>query len=193
MNLVATLASFLSITTLVQSAKSDAAGEENLFLRHNGRVRGSYSNSTIGVVPRNRKRARTGDRPRNEKRARTGNGEKKLDPCQKVVDFWTSDRIKSACTEPLHMSFDESGEKKRDLQGRNLQTSVFDDPWEKGGDVLQAAGRLLFRMGSGYSSCSATAVRDGTKRNGRSIIITAAHCVFNSGTKKVSTFAVGSG
>lgn len=53
--------------------------------------------------------------------------------------------------------------------------------WSFGGAVQTAAGRLLYQMpnNGGWSSyvCSGTVVTDGT--TGRSIIITAAHCVYD--------------
>ena len=53
--------------------------------------------------------------------------------------------------------------------------------WANGGAIQTAAGRLLYEMpnGNGWSGyvCSGTAATDGT--NGRSIIITAAHCVYD--------------
>jgi len=50
--------------------------------------------------------------------------------------------------------------------------------WSAGGAVQKAAGRLLFEMGESYYVCSGTvATDDGT--SGRSIILTAAHCVYD--------------
>ena len=58
---------------------------------------------------------------------------------------------------------------------------VVNDRWAQGGAIQTAAGRLLYEMpnGNGWSGyvCSGTAVTDGT--TGRSIIITAAHCVYD--------------
>lgn len=53
--------------------------------------------------------------------------------------------------------------------------------WTTGGDVQKASGRLLFAMGVGnYYVCSGTVVTD--DKTGRSIIMTAAHCVFDEET-----------
>lgn len=49
--------------------------------------------------------------------------------------------------------------------------------WSAGGAVQKAAGRLLFEMTDGYYVCSGTVATDGT--SGRSIILTAAHCVYD--------------
>ena len=58
---------------------------------------------------------------------------------------------------------------------------VVNDRWAEGGAIQTAAGRLLYEMpnGGGWSGyvCSGTVTNDGTA--GRSIIITAAHCVYD--------------
>ena len=57
--------------------------------------------------------------------------------------------------------------------------------WSAGGAIQTAAGRLLYEMpnGGGWSGyvCSGTVAQDAT--TGRSIIITAAHCVYNDTAK----------
>ena len=57
--------------------------------------------------------------------------------------------------------------------------------WGFGGAIQTAAGRLLYEMpnGGGWSGyvCSGTVATDGT--TGRSVIITAAHCVYNDTAK----------
>ena len=67
---------------------------------------------------------------------------------------------------------------------RRLQSRVADSGWTSGGDVLKAAGRLMFRMGGGNYVCSATAVTDNAI-TGRSLIITAGHCVYDQPNKRV--------
>jgi len=67
--------------------------------------------------------------------------------------------------------------------------TVINAPWTGGGDVQTAVGRIYFEMPGnarrtrwlGYV-CSGTAVSDGTD-NGRSIILTAAHCVYDDANK----------
>jgi hypothetical protein len=67
--------------------------------------------------------------------------------------------------------------------------TVTNAEWTAGGDVQTAAGRIYFEMPnnarrngpwSGYV-CSGTAVTDGT--NGRSVILTASHCVYDDANK----------
>ena len=66
---------------------------------------------------------------------------------------------------------------------------IKNSPWTAGGAVQTAAGRLLYEMGgegSGdYYVCSGTAATDGA--TGRSIIITAAHCVYDDAAKVFAT------
>ena len=67
---------------------------------------------------------------------------------------------------------------------RKLQSRVADSGWTRGGDVLKAAGRLMFRMGSSNFVCSATSVTDNNTPD-RSVIITAGHCVYDQPNKRV--------
>jgi len=57
--------------------------------------------------------------------------------------------------------------------------------WTGGGAVQSTVGRILFNMGQGQYICSGTAVTDAT--NGRSIILTAAHCVYDDVAKEFAT------
>lgn len=71
--------------------------------------------------------------------------------------------------------------------------AVADATWPGGGNVQTAAGRLYFFMPDnagrpvGYV-CSGTAVTDGT--SGRSIVLTAAHCVYDDEHKVFATNAM---
>lgn len=60
--------------------------------------------------------------------------------------------------------------------------------WTDGGAVQTAAGRILFTLPDGDYVCSGTAVTDGT--TGRSVILTAAHCVYDDVAKVFSTNAL---
>jgi len=61
-----------------------------------------------------------------------------------------------------------------DCSGTELVTN---SRWTCGGAVQTAAGRILFTMGGSNYVCSGTVATDGT--SGRSIIITAAHCIYD--------------
>lgn len=59
--------------------------------------------------------------------------------------------------------------------------SVKNAEWTAGGVVQTASGRILFQMGSSLFVCSGTSVTDGV--TGRSVILTAAHCVYDDVAK----------
>lgn len=112
-----------------------------------------------------------------------------------IVNFWTSDRIRSA--KPVQMTVNDffgfefakenstitgnNGTATSPPGGRNRSLQVADSEWTQGGDIYEATGRLLFSRGTSNYLCSATAITDPEGLgNGRSIILTAAHCVFDS-------------
>jgi hypothetical protein len=115
---------------------------------------------------------------------------------KKVFDFWTAERIASAV--PLDIVcghgpndctyYDASAAIDGGWRRRKLQGVVPDAAWDQGGDVMEAAGRLLFAMDGGFYVCSGTAVTDDTI--GRSIILTAAHCVYDDSNKAFATQAM---
>lgn len=63
------------------------------------------------------------------------------------------------------------------------------DQWGFGGQVQQSAGRILFEMGDSWYVCSGTVIDDGDTP-GRSIILTAAHCVYDDVDKAFARTAV---
>lgn len=67
-------------------------------------------------------------------------------------------------------------------------SGVTSQRWTGGGDVQTAAGRILFQMPDGYYVCSGTAVTDGT--GGRSVVLTAAHCVYDDVANVFSSNAI---
>ncbi|MFZ8998483.1 MAG: trypsin-like serine peptidase, partial [Ilumatobacteraceae bacterium] len=60
--------------------------------------------------------------------------------------------------------------------------------WTGGGPVQSAAGRILFTMGGSNYVCSGTTVTDGV--TGRSIVLTAAHCIYDDVAKAFATNAL---
>jgi hypothetical protein len=77
------------------------------------------------------------------------------------------------------------------------QQLVTDKNWPYGGNIQFATGKILFEFrGQGDFVCSGTLVMDGNnglspnKSNGRSIIQTAAHCVYNDVLKEFATKAM---
>lgn len=115
-----------------------------------------------------------------------------------VIDFWTPSRVKDA--KPLHKTIDDfefpllnleqdqefNNPNNDTVNDENLQPLVSNDPWNLSGDVLEAVGRLMFKSGGNTYRCSAVAVTDGDLNNGRSLILTAAHCVYDDNRKIVS-------
>ena len=74
---------------------------------------------------------------------------------------------------------------------------VSDKNWPYGGSIQMATGKILFHFkGQGDFVCSGTVVMDGSNgsspnaQNGRSIIQTAAHCVYNDVLKEFATNAM---
>ncbi len=74
---------------------------------------------------------------------------------------------------------------------------VTDENWSHGGNIQLATGKILFQYpGQGDFVCSGTVVMDGNNgsspnaRNGRSIVQTAAHCVYNDIQKEFATNAM---
>jgi hypothetical protein len=67
----------------------------------------------------------------------------------------------------------------------SAEGTVTNDPWENGGAIQTSAGRIYFEMpyNDGWAGfvCSGTVVTDDT--TGRSIILTAAHCVYDDANK----------
>ncbi|MFV8816592.1 trypsin-like serine peptidase [Haliea sp. E17] len=68
--------------------------------------------------------------------------------------------------------------------------NVVNAQWTNGGTVQTAAGRILFVMGTDYYVCSGTLVNDGETSSDRSIILTAAHCVYDDVAKAFARSAI---
>ena len=95
-----------------------------------------------------------------------------------VISYWTPERIHNAV--PLHNGVGIFGRRKQ----RKLQ-AITNDEWNHGGDVVEAMGILLFTKGGINRRCSATAITDGST-DGQSLILTAAHCVYDDNANSVS-------
>jgi hypothetical protein len=62
--------------------------------------------------------------------------------------------------------------------------------WSNGGTVQTAAGRIFFVMGGLGYVCSGTLINDGETTSDRSIVLTAAHCVFDDVNKAFAESAI---
>lgn len=69
------------------------------------------------------------------------------------------------------------------------QSTVKNAEWTGGGAVQNAAGRIYFVMGGVAYVCSGTAVDDGSP-GGRSLVLTAAHCVYDDLAKEFASYAI---
>lgn len=67
-------------------------------------------------------------------------------------------------------------------------TKIGDASWAFGGQVQNAAGRILFAMADGLYVCSGTAVTDTV--SGVSLVFTAAHCVYDDLNKEFALNAM---
>jgi len=66
--------------------------------------------------------------------------------------------------------------------------NVVNERWTGGGDVQTAAGRILFTMAGQDFVCSGTVATDAT--TGRSVIISAAHCIYDDVNKAFASYAI---
>ncbi len=137
---------------------------------------------------------------------------KPSDKSKRIIEHWTPERIQNAT--PRDLVIDNKGLgyiRGRDgaliRHGSGKPIPMMGPPggggteppapahvvtnsgWSNGGLILQTAGRLLYEMPTnkrgtrwGAFVCSGTVVNDGA--TGRSVIITAAHCVFEDVSKK---------
>jgi hypothetical protein len=127
-----------------------------------------------------------------------GNGADARSEHQRIIDFWTPERVAQAV--PRDFVFDPGsgrylpanhapghggGKPGGGGPGGGDSSVVTGDSWTGGGEVVDGTGKVLFAMGSSYYICSASVVDD--TANGRSIILTAAHCVFNESTGLFAT------
>ncbi len=123
-----------------------------------------------------------------------GNGDEARAEHQRIVEFWTPERVAQAV--PRDFVLDPgtgrfSPSKKPDGKpgggpgggggggGGGEDTSVVTgSSWKEGGEIDGAVGKVLFAMGGSYYVCSATVIKD-PGGNDRSLILTAAHCVYD--------------
>ncbi|MHA6525940.1 trypsin-like serine peptidase [Tessaracoccus sp. G1721] len=100
---------------------------------------------------------------------------------QRIVDFWTKDKVAQAkprdfVRDPATGTFTQVAEPTAAALGA---------PWVDAGLVQKTTGKVLFAMGKSYYVCSASVVEDAV--SGRSIVVTAAHCVFDNKKAQFAT------
>lgn len=116
---------------------------------------------------------------------------------QRIIEFWTHERVAQAI--PRDIVFERgpgfvpvgkpsgtpgNGPGGGGGGGDEEPTSgvVTGASWEGGGDIADVEGKVLFQLGSSYYVCSATVVEDDSTDDGDSVIVTAAHCVYDHDT-----------
>ena len=99
---------------------------------------------------------------------------------QRIVDFWTAERVAQAVPRDFYLnpSTGQFTPAKKPAPPTPGTGYVPGSSWTGGGDIVGASGKVLFEMGGSYWICSATAIDD-PDGNDRSLIITAAHCVYD--------------
>lgn len=121
----------------------------------------------------------------------TAGQNKTKDYASSVFAFWTSERIKSA----VPKEFNRGGQSSLRNFTRNNTHVLPTNPsnWTFGGMVQTAIGQIFFCVEDKEKEqkcyrCSGTSVTDYT--DGRSIILTAAHCVYDEVVKKFTKFGI---
>lgn len=112
---------------------------------------------------------------------------------QRIIDFWTNERVAQAIPrdfvktgpgryEPVAKP-DKPG--KPGGGGSGGGGTVTGASWNGGGLVAETTGKVLFEMSGSYYVCSASLVAD--SKPGRSIVLTAAHCVYDEAGEAFAT------
>jgi hypothetical protein len=99
----------------------------------------------------------------------------------KTLSFWTLNRVSQAVPRAFVRDMSSgafTNPSKRPV--RNESWQILGASWTNGGEVSENTGRVYFQMGSTLYYCSASVVDDPT--GDRSIILTAAHCVYDEST-----------
>jgi hypothetical protein len=109
---------------------------------------------------------------------------------QRIIDFWTPARVAQAVPRDFYLDL-SSGQylpAKRPGGGGgggggggSGSGVVSGSSWTKGGAIATATGKVLFEMDGTYYVCSAVAIDDPASNN-RSLVLTAAHCVYDETT-----------
>ena len=105
---------------------------------------------------------------------------------ERIVKFWTAERIKSA--KPRDFVIPAGGKAQpaaKPVKPPRGGGNVSGASWTGGGPVVPRTGKLYFELGGGYWVCSASAVSD--TRTGYSLVLTAGHCAYDQKTDRPSS------
>ncbi len=111
-------------------------------------------------------------------------------PNENAIGYWTKDRLENALTRDFEF---EPGAKSGKLitlgkpsrGGGGSTTSITGSSWTKGGKPLSATGKVFFTMAATNYVCSGSIINE--NEQGRAIVLTAGHCVFDNATGKFAT------
>ncbi len=121
---------------------------------------------------------------------------------ERIVAFWTPERVAQAVPrdfefDPATRGFRPAPAKKPDGKpgggkpggdsGGDSSATVAAASWEGEGGVAQTTGKVLFQMSGSYYVCSASVVDD--QLEGQSLVLTAAHCVYDETKPEATAFA----
>jgi hypothetical protein len=105
---------------------------------------------------------------------------------QRVVKFWTAERMASAiprdfvrAPDGLQPAAKPNNNGKGNGKGKpgGSGDTVSGASWTKGGKVKTAVGKVFFRLSGTLYTCSGSVAKD--NRSGYSLVLTAAHCAFD--------------
>lgn len=107
---------------------------------------------------------------------------------ERVVKFWTKERVAKAV--PRHYVLDPKTKEvkpaAKPTKPPSASTTVLGASWTTDVAVKRTTGKVLFAMGTSYYVCSASVVDDDNTA-GRSLILTAGHCVVDETTGDFAT------
>ena len=104
-----------------------------------------------------------------------------------VLAYWTPARITAA--RPRDFAFDavRGFHPDKGKPGGGGTTNVTGASWTGGGKMLVSTGKVLFTMDGSDWICSGSVVNDGGTANGRSVVLTAGHCVTDNTPNSFAT------
>jgi hypothetical protein len=107
---------------------------------------------------------------------------------QRIVDFWTPERIAQAV--PRDFVLDGRGWRAKPENpgkpgGGGGDSTVTGASWNGGGEVADTTGKVLFAMSSSYYVCSGSVATESV--SGRSVVVSAGHCVFDESNGQFAT------
>jgi V8-like Glu-specific endopeptidase len=99
---------------------------------------------------------------------------------QRVLEYWTAERIASAKPRDFIKTADGKFVPKAKPGGGGGGGSVTGASWTQGGPVVGRTGKVLFTMGGSNWVCSASVIND--SRPDYSLVLTAGHCAYDETT-----------